>query len=113
MKKKKIYNIFIVKLKIEEDFISFKLMPFIETIRDIDEKIINEELYNTIKYRTNALFEIELVKEGISIYLARELNTDNNRQFVQITEKGISVNEEILQNFKGNDVLREELLSLI
>lgn len=68
-------------------------MPFIEIIRDIDEKIISEELYNTIKYRTNNLFEIELVKEGISIYLARELNTDNNRQFVQVTEKGISVNE--------------------
>lgn len=68
-------------------------MPFIETIRDIDEKIISEELYNTIKYRTNEFFEIELVKEGISIYLARELNTDNNRQFVQVTEKGISVNE--------------------
>lgn len=111
--KKKLYNIFIVKLKIEEDFIAFKLMPFIETIRDIDEKIISEELYNTIKYRTNDLFEIELVKEGISIYLARELNTDNNRQFIHVTEKGISVNEKILQNFKGNDVLREELLLLI
>ena len=111
--RKKLYNIFIVKLKIEEDFIAFKLMPFIETIQDIDNQLINKKLYNKIKYKTTNEFEIELVKEGLSIYLAKELNTPENRKFIKITNKGISVEKQILDNIDANDVLLEELKILI
>ncbi len=111
--KKKLYNIFIVKIKVEEDFISFKLLPFVETIRDIDEKLINPELYNIIKYKTTDKFEIELIREGISVYLARELNKEKNKKFISITDRGVNINRDILKKFKGNDILKEELISLI
>ena len=35
--KKKLYNICVIKVKVEEDFISFKLMPYIESLKEIGQ----------------------------------------------------------------------------
>lgn len=106
---KKLYNICVIKVKVEEDFISYKLIPFIEAINDIDNTIIDEKLYNLIKYKSNDLFEIELIKEGFSIYLARALNDVNYKKYIKFTDLGVIIDDEILKYFVDNKIIYEEL----
>ena len=110
---KKMYNICVIKVKVEEDFLSFKLIPYIEALVDIDESIINNNLYNLIRYKSSDDFEISLIKEGISIYLARTLNSEKYKKFVHISEVGASVDNNILSDFNESDVLLEELKKFI
>ena len=106
---KKLYNICVIKVKVEEDFLSFKLLPYIEALEDINDTIIDKNLYNLIKYRTNDLFEIELIKEGFSIYLARALNNENYKKYISFSDLGVSINNEILNDFVDNKIIYEEL----
>ena len=107
--KRKLYNICVIKVKVEEDFISFKLMPYIESLKEIDDTIIDEKLYNLIKYKSDDKLEIELIKEGISIYLARELNNPLYTKYIDFSELGVKINKELLQVFQGNNILIDEL----
>ena len=106
---KKLYNICVIKVKVEEDFLSFKLLPYIEALEDINDTIIDKNLYNLIKYRTNDLFEIELIKEGFSIYLAGALNNENYKKYISFSDLGVSINNEILNDFVDNKIIYEEL----
>ena len=106
---KKLYNICVIKVKVEEDFISYKLIPFIEAINEIDNTIIDEKLYNLIKYKSNDLFEIELIKEGFSIYLARALNNVSYKKYIKFTDLGVIIDDEILKYFVDNKIIYEEL----
>ena len=99
----------VIKVKVEEDFISFKLMPYIESLKEIDDTIIDEKLYNLIKYKSDDKLEIELIKEGISIYLARELNNPLYTKYIDFSELGVKINKELLQVFQGNNILIDEL----
>lgn len=107
--KRKLYNMCVIKIKVEEDFISFKLMPYIESLKEIDNTIIDETLYNLIKYKSDDKFEIELIKEGISIYLARELNNPLYVKYISFSELGVIISKEILHVFEGNNILSDEL----
>lgn len=110
---KKLYNICVIKVKVEEDFISFKLIPYIEALEEINDTIIDKNLYNLIKYRSNDLFEIELIKEGFSIYLARSLNNEVYKKYINFTDLGIIINPEILNYFTDNKIVYEELLKYL
>lgn len=106
---KKLYNICVIKVKVEEDFISFKLFPYIEALEEINDTIIDKNLYNLIKYRTNDLFEVELIKEGFSIYLARALNCNDYKKYITFSDLGVTINSEILNFFVDNKIVCEEL----
>ncbi len=110
---KKLYNICVIKLKVEEDFISFKLIPYIESLEDINDTIIDKNLYNLIKYRSNDLFEIELIKEGFSIYLARILNNEIYKKYIHFSDLGVIIDSKILNFFTGNKIVYEELIRYI
>lgn len=106
---KKLYNICVIKVKVEEDFISFKLIPYIEALEEINDTILDKNLYNLIKYRSNDLFEIELIKEGFSIYLARALNDEIYKKYIKFSDLGVIINPEILNHFIDNKIVYEEL----
>ncbi len=110
---KKLYNICIIKIKVEEDFIAFKLFPYIETLNSLDNTIINLELYKLLKYKTCNQFEIELIKEGVSIYLAKLLSQHKYKVFVNFSDFGVIINKNILEIFKENEILTQELKTLI
>lgn len=107
---KKLYNICVIKVKVEEDFISFKLIPYIDALEEINDTIINKNLYNLIKYKSNDLFEIELIKEGFSIYLARALNNEVYKKYISFSDLGVTINSEILNCFTDNKIINEELI---
>lgn len=106
--RKKLYNLCVVKIKVEEDFISYSLMPFIETLYESNENIISSGLYNLIKYKTLDPYEMELIKEGLSAYLAKALNSEKYRKYI-ILKEGLFIDKGILSVFLESDVLRTEL----
>lgn len=107
---KDLYNIAIVKIKIEEDFISYNLCPFIESLYQADKGIISTSLYNLIKYKTDNEREIELIKEGVSIYLARKLVEEKYSKYVHLGEDGIKIDNSIYEVFAENDIIKSELV---
>lgn len=106
---KELYNVAIIKIKIEEDFISYYITPLIDSLYQLGENIISNTLYNLIKYKTDNEKEIALIKEGISVYLARKLMEMKYSKFVSITGDGIEINKDIINVFDENDIIKSEL----
>ncbi len=106
---KVLYNSCVVKIKIEEDFISYFLTPLIETLYEFKKGIITEDLYNLIKYGTTSNFEILLAKEGFSPYLARALNKKEYLEYISLKEGEIKIDNKILNVFNENEILKSEL----
>lgn len=88
---KDLINLAIVKLKIEDDFISFKLNKFIVMMNDY--KLITEEEYNKYIYGTTQRDKISLSKYGLSLSLIQRLEKDDQL-------KNISFDS--FNNLKGN-----------
>lgn len=57
-------NLSVVKTKIEDDFIGFKIGKLVKTLFDL--KIINEHEYNKFLYGTDDILKVELIKMGMS-----------------------------------------------
>ncbi|MCR8844926.1 DEAD/DEAH box helicase [Paenibacillus sp. SC116] len=70
-----ITNLAIVKLKIEDDFISYKLNKMVIALHDF--KLISDEEYNLAIYGTKDEKTIKLLKTGLSINLISRLQADN------------------------------------
>lgn len=86
-----IINLSIVKLKIEDDFVGYKLNKMINALFDFE--LISEDEYNRVVYGTNDRTKIGLIKTGLSINLINKLQSDN-----QITNIYFDENN----NIKGN-----------
>lgn len=102
-------NYAIVKLKIEDDFISFKLNKFIVFLYDY--KLIDKDEYHNYVYGTTDVTKIELTKFGLSIGLIERLQNDK-----QIGNLSFDKNKNLISNkvFKGyldslNDFQRFEI----
>lgn len=72
---KQLINYAIVKLKIEDDFISFKLNKFIVFLYDYN--LISEEIYHQYVYGTTDKKIISFTKFGLNISLINRLKTEN------------------------------------
>lgn len=77
-------NLAIVKLKIEEDFIGYKLNKFIEMMKDYE--LISEEEYNNYIYGTNDKQKISLIKLGLSKNLILKLEKDKQLNNIYLDE---------------------------
>ena len=106
---KELYNLSIVKIKLEEDFISFNITPYVEVLYQVNQNIIDEKLYRLIKYKTDDDYEISLMQEGMSIYLAKKLNNEKYRRYMRFTDEGLEINQELIDVFLENDILKYEL----
>lgn len=80
-------NLAIVKLKMEEDFLSYKFNRFVEVLYEYE--VISEEEYNFTTYGTFEVFEIKLVKQGIPIHLISKLQTDNQLSNIFFDEQNV------------------------
>lgn len=73
--KQQMANLAIVKQKMEEDFISYKLHMFFQLMYDYS--IISEENYNYILYGTNDAKKLSLIKFGLTINIINRLEEDD------------------------------------
>lgn len=87
-------NIAIVKLKIEEDFIGYKITQLISFLHDFE--IIPNDYYLKIVYGTTNSSIIDLVRFGLSVSTISELKKDN-----QIANIGLDNNG----NLKAKDIM--------
>ena len=85
-------NLAIVKLKIEDDFVSFKLSKFIVMLLDYD--LISSDEYNEYMYGTTDQHKISLTKVGLSIGLINRLEADGQLANIVLDE---------YNNLKGNE----------
>jgi len=106
-------NYAIVKLKIEEDFISFKLNKFIVFLHDY--KFISDKEYNTYIYGTTDEKKISLTKFGLNIGLISKLQTDNQLVNLELDEyNNLIANERFRAYLKTlNDFQRFEVEKFI
>ncbi|MFK7780366.1 MAG: DEAD/DEAH box helicase [Candidatus Gracilibacteria bacterium] len=90
---KELINLAIVKLKIEDDFVSFQLNKFITMMYDYH--LINEDEYNLYIYGTTDISKSQLRKIGLSGSLISRLEEDGQIDNISIDKfKNVSVSYE-------------------
>lgn len=98
---KTLLNLAIAKIKIEDDFISFKINSFVTVLFKVG--LIDEDDYNEFVYGTKEYKKLNLIKKGLSINLVNKLNEDNQLNNIKMDE---------YNNFLANDDLYEYINKL-
>ncbi len=91
---KKMINLSIAKLKIEEDFVSFKLNKLINFLYDFE--LISKSEYNLNTYGTDSEELISFTKIGLSVNIISKLIEDNQYKNIGLNDNG---NLEIYNDF--------------
>lgn len=85
-KRMEIVNIAIVKQKIEEDFVNYKLFKFVQFLKDVE--LLSDEQYWLIMYGTKNKEYLNLMKKGVPIHLLIRLSNDGQIKNISISEVG-------------------------
>ena len=93
-------NIAILRIKEEQDFIDFNLMPYVEILNDLE--LIESNFYDKIKYGTSDAKMIKLLKEGFSIELAKVIKTGIYDDYINL-ENDLIVNNNIIRAMEENN----------
>ena len=94
-------NLSIAKLKIENDFISYKLLMIIQLL--LNYKVISKDTYYQIAYGTTDENKINLIRLGLSLRIINKIDEDT-----QLSNLVINTNNSIV----ANGIFNEYLLSL-
>lgn len=81
---KELVNLAIVKIKMEDDFVGFKLNKFIVMLHDYN--LITDEEYNIYIYGTTDERKIQLTKYGLSVSMISRLDSDDQLVNLQFDE---------------------------
>lgn len=100
-------NYAIKKIKIENDFIDYKLMKYIEILFKV--QLIDKDVFNEIKYGTSNDMQIYLQKEGLSQELSKKIVNEYQEYIIMDKDGGYHIDKSILQEFNENEILRTEL----
>lgn len=93
-------NLAIIKLKIEDDFIGYKLNRLIIVLYELG--LITEEEYNEVIYGTNDKKKIDLIKTGLSFSLISRLQNDDQLKNISLDENNnLIVNVDFLDYKNG------------
>ena len=79
-------NLAVIKIKLEEDFISFKLNKFFQLM--LDYNIISLECYNNLIYGTNDDFKLMLAKQGMPISIINKIIADEQQNNISTDPLG-------------------------
>ena len=96
-----IVNLAIVKLKMEDDFLSFKLNRFVVMLFDFD--LITKEEYHLFIYGTTDETKIALTRSGLTISLISKLESDNQLDNIGFDE---------FNNLSANDTFKQYLTTI-
>ena len=89
-------NLAITKIKMEEDFVSYKLNKFIELAFDND--VITEEEYNLLIFGTTDKQSVRLIKQGFPVNILGKLIKDGQVLNISFNEYNMPI---------GNDKFKE------
>ena len=84
--KQELVNIAIIKLKIEDDFVNYKLHMFFQLMYDYN--LLNIDEYNEIIYGTKDNKKLNLIKMGLTINIINRLEDDNQLENLKIDKNG-------------------------
>ena len=106
---RQLVNIAIVKQKIEEDFVNFKMRMFFQLM--LDYSILNEDEYYEILYGTSDRKKIYLVKTGLTINLINRLERDDQLKNIMLDRNGNLVTNNSFEAYlkDADDFYRFEL----
>lgn len=93
-------NISLVKIKLEEDFVSFKLKKLITFLYDFE--LITKSAYFLAVYGTDDENVINLTRIGLGPSITRVLNENNQLQNISFDQNGNLVSNELFKNFLAN-----------
>ena len=94
-------NLSIAKLKIENDFIGYKLLMVIQLL--LNYEVISKDAYHHIAYGTTDENKINLIRLGLSLRIINKIDED-----LQLSNLIINSNNSIV----ANDTFKEYLLGL-
>lgn len=95
-------NLAIVRIKEEQDFLEYGIMKFVEVFNDLG--LMEDNFYNKLKYGTNNLNIICLMKNGLSYYLSKNI-VEDYFDFVDIDLENNTVlfKSEVIEEMKNDD----------
>lgn len=93
-------NLAVIKSKIEDDFISYKLTRLVKALLDFE--LITESVYNEFLYNTDDKTVIEMINAGFGYQLISFILENNLENDIVLEETGFKVTD----NFRG--VLQEQ-----
>ena len=110
---KELLNLSIVKIKIEDDFINYKLNNFFNVM--LKMKFIDDEEYNRIIYGTNDLKKLNLIKKGLTFNLINKFEIDNQLQNLSFDEYNNIISNNQFKEYKNtlDDFLQFEVSKYI
>lgn len=100
-------NYAIKKIKIENDFIDYKLMKYIEILFKL--QLISKDEFNKIKYGTSDELQIYFQMEGLSQDLSKKIITEYLNYIISKPNGEYEIDKRILDVFDHNDILKTEL----
>lgn len=111
--RRQLVNIAIVKQKMEEDFVSFKLRMFFQLM--LDYSILSNDEYNEIIYGTTDSKKVYLVKTGLTINLINRLEIDDQLKNISFDANGNIVTNDLFNAYLegADDFYRFELSRLL
>lgn len=105
-------NLAVIKSKIEDDFLSYKLAKMVKSLFDLE--LIDENLYNNYLYNTNDIKTINLLKLGLSFQLINFVKSNNLNDEISIESSGLKVSEKFKEALnKEDDFLKYEIEKFI
>lgn len=99
---KDLVNLAIIKLQIENDFISYKLNLFFDFLFEYEK--ISEEEYNKMIFGTNDQEKLKLLKLGLDLNIVNKLANDNQLDNIVFDKNhNIELNEDFKKYINEND----------
>lgn len=98
-----IINLAILRIKEEQDFVDNNIMKYVETLNDLE--LLNPSFYDRIKYGSSDPFIICLLKNGVSMELARCLSGPKYKDIyiISFEDESILIDHGIVAVMKSND----------
>ena len=93
-------NISLVKIKLEEDFVSFKLKKLITFLYDFE--LITKRAYFLAVYGTDDENIINLTRIGLGPSITRVLKENNQIQNISFDQNGNLISNEVFRTFLAN-----------
>lgn len=82
--KPQLVNLAIAKLKLENDFINYKLVMVLQIL--LDYKVISIDAYNKVVYGTDNVAKLNLIRLGLSLGIVNKLENDEQLSKLSIDE---------------------------